>query len=56
MLAAAINSAMRPIRERRKELEANPAALAGILAGGAERAHVIAQDTMRLVRKNMRLV
>ena len=56
MLTIAINNAMRPIRERRKELEANPKQLEGILTDGAERARVIAQDTMRLVRKNMKLV
>ena len=56
LLITAINNTMRPIRERRAELEANPKALEGILADGAERARVIAQDTMRLVRKNMKLV
>ena len=56
MLITAINNAMRPIRERRLELEANPKALEGILNEGAERARVIAQDTMKLVRKNMKLV
>jgi tryptophanyl-tRNA synthetase len=56
LLINAINNTMRPIRERRAELEANPKALEGILADGAERARIIAQDTMRLVRKNMKLV
>lgn len=56
LLADAINAALRPIREKRTELAANPKYIAEVLEDGAERARVIARETMAEVRKNMNLV
>ena len=56
MLAEAINNYLRPIRERRAELAANPKYIAEVLEDGAERARVIARQTMTEVKKNMRLI
>ena len=56
ILAEAINKALKPIRERRAELADNPRYIAGVLADGADRARVIARETLREVKKNMRLI
>ena len=56
LLAEAVNSALKPIRERRAELAADPKYIAGVLADGAERARVIAQKTLNEVKKNMKLI
>jgi tryptophanyl-tRNA synthetase len=56
LLAEAINSALKPIRERRSQFEANPKYIADILADGAKRARVIARKTLKEVKKNMRLI
>jgi tryptophanyl-tRNA synthetase len=56
MLAEAINSALRPIRERRAELAKDPEYVADVLADGAKRARVIARKTLAQVKKNMRLI
>jgi tryptophanyl-tRNA synthetase len=56
LLAEAINSALKPIRERRAEFEADPKHIADILNDGAERARVIAQKTLKEVKKNMNLI
>jgi len=56
LLAEVINKALKPIREKRIELTANPEYIAEVLADGAERARVIARKTMAEVRKNMKLV
>jgi len=56
LLAEVINAALKPMRERRAELAANPAYVAEVLADGAERARVIARETMAEVRQNMHLV
>ena len=56
ILAEAINKALKPIRQRRDELAADPKYIAGVLADGADRARVIARETLTEVKKNMRLI
>lgn len=56
LLAEAINTSLRPIRQRRAELAADPKHITDILADGAERARVIAKKTLLEVKKNMRLI
>jgi tryptophanyl-tRNA synthetase len=56
LLAEAINSALRPIRERRVELAAKPEYVAEVLADGAQRARVIAQKTLNEVKQKMGLI
>jgi tryptophanyl-tRNA synthetase len=56
LLAEAINSALRPIRERRVELAAKPEYVAEVLADGAQRARVIAQKTLAEVKQKMGLI
>jgi len=55
LLAEAINNTLKPVRERRAELAANPKQIADILTDGAERARVIARKTLRDVKQNMGL-
>lgn len=55
LLAERINAALQPFRERRAVLAANPKNVNDILADGAERARVIARETLREVRHNMHL-
>ena len=55
LLAEKINEALRPLRERRAALVGNPKHIDDILADGAERALVIAQETIREVKQNMGL-
>ncbi|MDO8683563.1 MAG: tryptophan--tRNA ligase [Armatimonadota bacterium] len=52
-LAEAMNQALAQVRERRKELEDDPSKLDKILASGAEKARVIASETMKQVRSVM---
>ncbi|MCJ7769287.1 MAG: tryptophan--tRNA ligase [Dehalococcoidales bacterium] len=56
ILAEGINKALKPIRERRAELADNPKYIAGVLADGADRARVVARETLTEVKKNMRLI
>lgn len=56
LLAEVINKALKPLRDRRAELAANPAYINEVLADGAERARVIARETMAEVKKNMNLI
>lgn len=49
-LAANLNAALTPLRERRAELAKNPARVWEILHDGARRASLIADDTIRDVR------
>ncbi len=51
-----LNAALEPLRERRKLYADDPAQLDRILSRGAERARDAAEDTMRHVRKIMKLV
>jgi tryptophanyl-tRNA synthetase len=55
VLADNIARVFEPIRQRAAELKAHPERVRDILAAGAERARVVAQDTMRLVRERMGL-
>ena len=50
-LAAAVNAAMEPMRERRRELAAEPGAVMRILDEGAEKARAVARRTMDEVRE-----
>lgn len=56
LLAESINKALKPFRERRAELAARPKYIGEVLADGAERARVIARQTMREVKRNMGLL
>jgi tryptophanyl-tRNA synthetase len=56
IFATVINRALKPIRERRRELAADPKYINEILADGANRARVIAKETLIEVKKNMRLI
>ncbi len=50
-LAAAVNDAMEPMRERRRELSEDPGAVRRILEQGAEKAREVARQTMDEVRE-----
>jgi tryptophanyl-tRNA synthetase len=54
--AEATNSALKPIREKRAELEKDLPYVQKVLASGAERARARAQKTMEDVRKAMKLM
>ncbi len=54
-LTVILNAVLDPIRKRRAELLADPAELERILQNGAERARVVAAETMHLVREAMGL-
>ncbi len=56
LLAEAINSALRPFRERRAELATKPRYVTDVLTDGAQRAQVIARETLREVKQNMGLI
>jgi tryptophanyl-tRNA synthetase len=50
-----INAQLAPIRERRKEIEADPTMLDAILEKGNQRARQVAEETMAVVRSAMKL-
>ena len=54
-LAESMNSLLRPLREKRKELEGKPEEVWDILAEGAVRARRVAAETLREVRETMNL-
>ena len=56
LLAQEINSTLKPFRERQATLVGNPQYIADILADGAERARVIARETLREVKQRMGLI
>ena len=56
LLAEAINTALKPFRERRAALAAEPEYLDKVLKDGAERARLIAGETLREVKKRMGLL
>ncbi len=56
LLASAINTALKPVRERRAALATEPQYIADILADGAERARVIARKTLEEVKQKMGLI
>jgi tryptophanyl-tRNA synthetase len=55
MLAKSISSNLEPFRERRAALGAKRGYIAEVLANGANRAELIAKETMKEVREKMRL-
>jgi tryptophanyl-tRNA synthetase len=55
MAARNINDALRPVRARRAELASKPEYIDHVLANGAERARVIARETMKEVRRKVGL-
>jgi len=56
LLAREINSTLKPFREQRAALAARPKYIASVLADGAQRAQVIARETLREVKLKMGLV
>ena len=54
-LAAAINTFLEPIRQRRAELERNPRIVEEVLLAGSERARGEADETLRMVKEAMGL-
>ena len=54
-LASALNSALDPIRERRREVLANPGRVREIAVEGSRKARAIAQATMERVRASVQL-
>ena len=56
LLAEGINSYFEPFRERRSALAANPQYVSDVLADGAERARVIARETLSEVKQKMGLI
>ena len=56
LLAREINSTLKPFRERRAVLAARPKYVTSVLADGAQRAQVIARETLKEVKLKMGLV
>ncbi len=56
LLAREINSTLKPFRERRATLAAKPKYITDVLADGAQRAQVIARETLREVKLKMGLI
>ncbi|WP_147919531.1 tryptophan--tRNA ligase [Ruania zhangjianzhongii] len=56
LVTEAVNEGLRPIRERRRELEADPAVVDRVLAAGNARANEIADATLAEVRAAMGMV
>jgi tryptophanyl-tRNA synthetase len=56
LLAEAINNSLKPIRQRRAKLVADSAYIKKVLDDGAERARIIAQQTLKEVKHNMNLI
>jgi tryptophanyl-tRNA synthetase len=56
LLAECVNAQLAPLRERRAKLEEQPERISDILADGAERARVIARETLREAKQNMGLI
>ncbi|UCB43934.1 MAG: tryptophan--tRNA ligase [Dehalococcoidales bacterium] len=56
LLAEHLNASLQGLREKRAELAAKPQHIAEVLADGAQRARVIARETLGEVKQNMGLV
>lgn len=54
-LAEIINTELAPIRARREELAADPGYVLNVLSEGAEKARMVASETMALVRKALKI-
>jgi len=55
IMAASLNRSLEPIREKRKELEANPRTIATIIEEGNRKARKIAKSTMKEVREAVKI-
>lgn len=55
MMASSLNEALEPLREKRKELEANPQIIENIIDEGNKKARKIARDTMEEVREVVKI-
>jgi len=55
IMASNLNEALEPLRERRKELEANPKIIEDIINEGNNKAREFARDTMEEVREVVRI-
>lgn len=56
LLAEGINTTLKPFRQRRASLAAKPQYITDVLADGAQRAGVIAKETLKEVKQKMRLI
>jgi len=56
LLAQEINTTLKPFRERRAALDAKPQYITDVLADGAQRARLIAGETIREVKQKMGLI
>ena len=56
LLAQELNATLKPFRERRAELANKPKYIKEVLEGGAERARLIAQETIREVKQKIGLI
>jgi len=56
LLAEGINSALKPFREQRAALAADPKYVTDVLIDGAQRAQAIARETIREVKQRMGLI
>ena len=56
LLAQGIDSALKPFRQRRAALATKPRYVNNVLGDGAQRAQVIARETIREVKQRMGLV
>jgi len=56
LLAQRINAALTPFRERRAALAAKPQYVSEVLANGAQRAQIIARETLGRVKQRMGLI
>ncbi len=56
LLAREINSTLKPFREKRAALAAKPQYITDVLADGAQRAQVIARETLKEVKQKMGLI
>jgi tryptophanyl-tRNA synthetase len=54
-MAESLNTALEPIREKRRELEADPETVRTIIAEGTAKARAVARETMEEVRDNVRI-
>ena len=54
-LTVALNETLRPLREKRAELEKDPAYIQQVLFDGVKRARIIAEKTLEEVRSAMNM-
>ncbi|GAF90932.1 unnamed protein product, partial [marine sediment metagenome] len=55
IMASNLNKALEPLREKRKELEANPQIIENIIDEGNRKARKIARNTMEEVREVVKI-